>query len=960
MKPASRHVDSNALGGKGAAAIGEDKLFRNIIDNIPGAVLRFSQTADGSNEALFLSDGAEELWGVPKEAALQDMGKLWARVFLDDVHGCRTSIELSARRLTIWNHEWRIVPVQGGLKWLQGIGRPERRADGSITWDALILDITERKLREEHLAIALTSSRQGIVEWWTDSDTLVLSPSWVELTGYGADDMQTYSDLLNCGFIHPADTSRVAQDIESIRSGDADELEFECRVMPKAGGIIWITARGVVRERGPDGQALRVTCTIIDVTKLKRTQDQLEIVLGTARQGLWQWEPIHDRLVPLTNWLDMTGYEPGELTSMQDCYERGVVYLDDQDRVIKYLEALRSGAHGEAEIEFRIKKKNGEIFWALTRASIIEQDAGGQAAYIIGTNIDISERKLAEEQLRVAAIAFESHGPMMISDPDGRALQINAAFTELLQYTPKAFVGQELEILRSSRHSREFFAEMNRRLQELGRWEGEVWKRRQDGVEIPLWETITTVVNDTGHVTHCVSNMLDISERLSAEREVERLAFYDSLTELPNRRYLISRLEESIASARRRGVSGAVVFLDLDNFKKINDSMGHSAGDEVLIQVAGRLQTLTRQEDVVSRLGGDEFVVLIADAGGDVAKCTNFVSRVADRIASELRRPFVIEGRDLHITGTLGISIFPQDGTVTSDFLRFADTAMYKGKAEGRNTTRFYHPELITHANERLEMEQDLRLALSSGQFDLHYQPQIHSDSGLVGAEALLRWKHPEHGNVPPDRFIPVAEECGLIIEIGQWVIEHAFATLKSWIEGGDMEYLDHLSINVSSHQFRAANFVEHLRTQCAEIGVPAERIILELTERTVIEDIVETADKMEQLREVGFRFSLDDFGIGYSSLSYLRRLPLDQLKIDRSFVADVTLDANADAIAQTIIAMGTHLGFDTVAEGVETEVQREFLQAGGCTTFQGYLFCKPLARASFEEFCRKSHAEFN
>jgi len=535
-------------------------------------------------------------------------------------------------------------------------------------------------------------------------------------------------------------------------------------------------------------------------------------------------------------------------------------------------------------------------------------------------------------------------------------LQVNAAFTELLHYRPEDILEKDVEILRSSRHDEEFFAEMAQRLRDYGRWEGEVWKCRKDGVEVPLWETVTVVVDEEGSVTHSVSNMVDISERLSAEREVERLAFYDPLTALPNRRFLSDRLDAAIAAARRHGTSGAVLFLDLDQFKKINDSMGHLAGDEVLVQVAARLQKLTRQEDVVSRLAGDEFVVLIADAGRDHAECTNFIRGVAERIERELRRAFFVEGRELHITGTIGISIFPRDGSVASDFLRFADTAMYQGKAEGRNNVRFYHPVMVAQASEKLAMEQDLRLALGAGQFELHYQPQINAERGTVGAEALLRWRHPERGNVPPDKFIPVAEECGLITEIGQCVIEHAFAALKSWRARDDMDCLEHLSINVSSHQLRAANIVGYLRDQCAVFGIQAEQIILELTERTVIEDIENTAEKMARLRAVGFRFSLDDFGIGYSSLSYLRRLPLDQLKIDRSFVADVTCDANADAIAQTIIAMGKHLGFDTVAEGVETAEQRDFLIAHGCTTFQGYFFCKPVPQAAFEDFCRTSH----
>ncbi len=301
----------------------------------------------------------------------------------------------------------------------------------------------------------------------------------------------------------------------------------------------------------------------------------------------------------------------------------------------------------------------------------------------------------------------------------------------------------------------------------------------------------------------------------------------------------------------------------------------------------------------------------------------------------------------------MGVSIFPRDGDCASDFLRFADTAMYRGKAEGRNKVRFYHPAMAEKASERLGIEEDLRLAIENDEFELYFQPQIHASRGPIGAEALLRWVHPVEGFIAPDKFIPVAEESGLIEPIGCWVIKTAFAVLSSWIADDTMPVLDHIAINVSSHQFRSEGFVGFLRDRANDFGVPPSRVVLELTERAVIEDIDNASDKMAELRALGFRFALDDFGVGYSSLSYLRRLPLDELKIDRSFVADVTSDDNADAIAQTIIAMGGHLGFNIIAEGVETEAQRNFLQTRGCTTFQGYYFCRPLPRSGFEEYCR-------
>lgn len=931
----------------------ESRLYREVVDNVPGVVLYYLQRADGTNELQFASRGAATLWKITDDSIALDIETLWQRIFAADLPGMRDSIEKSGTALEKWHYEWRIICDDGEVRWLEGIGQPERLADGATRWVTFLHDVTQRKIDEEHLAIALRSSRQGIAEWWTATNGLILSQSWLELTGYGPDEMQTMADLFRSGLIHPDDIDGVAGHLEALRLGTVSEIEFECRARPRQGGTIWVLGRATVRERASSGEPLRITGTIIDITQLKRAEEQLKVVLDTARQGLWEWEPATDRLTPLANWLEVTGYAPGEITSMAQCYTDGVIHADDCAAVAAYLEALRRGDTREAEIEFRIRKKSGEIFWAMTRAVVTATNDAGEALAIIGMNIDISERKLVEEQQRVAATSFESHGAIVITDASGQILQVNPAFTQLLNYAADEIVGQNIAVLRDTRKGGGAIDNVASDLALRGRWDGEAWKIRKDGSELPVWETITTVRNESGRVTHCVSSMIDISERLQAEQEVERLAFYDSLTGLPNRRFLATRIEQAIAVARRTKTSGAVLFLDLDQFKKINDSLGHSAGDEVLVEVARRLQALTRQDDVVSRLGGDEFVILIANAGSNPARCGEYIDRVAARIEAELRRPYQVAGRLLHISGTIGVSMFPRDGGNASDFLRYADTAMYRGKAEGRNNVRFYHPAMSEQAGARLALEEDLRLALDGNEFELYFQPQIHATRGPIGAEALLRWQHPTRGFVAPDEFIPVAEDSGLIDPIGRWVIKTAFAALASWIADNTMPALDHVSINVSSHQFRVPGFVAYVRDCAAEFAVPPSRIVLELTERAVIEDIDNASKKMAQLRDLGFRFSLDDFGVGYSSLSYLRRLPLDELKIDRSFVADVTADDNADAIAQTIIAMGQHLGFTIIAEGVETEAQRDFLQTRGCATFQGYYFCRPLPRAGFEGYCR-------
>ncbi|MGR8921646.1 MAG: putative bifunctional diguanylate cyclase/phosphodiesterase, partial [Gammaproteobacteria bacterium] len=581
----------------------------------------------------------------------------------------------------------------------------------------------------------------------------------------------------------------------------------------------------------------------------------------------------------------------------------------------------------------------------------------GNTDYRILALEDVTARLHAEEQLRIAATAFESHGAIAVADEARLLLEVNEAFTELTQYARVEAVGEGPEMLRSARHSAHFYRDIWDEVDEFGRWEGEVWTRRRNGSEFPAWQTITAVYDDQGQLTHYVINLIDITDRVRAEREIERLAYFDPLTGLANRRYLLDRLDSAIAAARRRTVHGALLFIDLDHFKQINDSMGHSIGDGVLMQVAERLQRLIRQEDVVCRLGGDEFVVLLGDTGPTLKASRAHVQKVAEKIGEVLSRPYVVDRQEFHITPTIGIASFPEGGDTPADLLKEADSAMYQGKTEGRNTWRFYDPAMAARATERMELENDLRGAVERDELELHFQPQIRAGVGIIGAEALLRWKHPERGYVSPEKFIAIAEDSTLIQDLGRWVVEHAMATAAAWIDD-DLAFIDHLAINLSPRQFRSADFVAELEQMRADAGVPAHFIVLELTERAVIDDIDGTIAKMNQLRALGFRFSVDDFGIGYSSLAYLRRLPLDQLKIDRAFVLDVVDDANAGVIAETIIAMGHQLGLETIAEGIETEAQRDFLVARGCDEFQGYLYCRPLPDGDFRAFCAAYRAE--
>ncbi|MGE0010770.1 MAG: putative bifunctional diguanylate cyclase/phosphodiesterase, partial [Azoarcus sp.] len=433
----------------------------------------------------------------------------------------------------------------------------------------------------------------------------------------------------------------------------------------------------------------------------------------------------------------------------------------------------------------------------------------------------------------------------------------------------------------------------------------------------------------------------DITQRKVMEDEIRVLAFYDALTGLPNRRLLVDRLQQQLAASGRSKRSGALLFIDLDNFKTLNDTLGHDKGDLLLKHVAARLMHCVREVDTVARLGGDEFVVMLGNLGSDRAQAAAHARGVGDKILKSLGEPHDIDGQLHFSTPSIGVALFAGKNHKVDDLLRQADLAMYQAKADGRNTMSFFDPEMQAALNARAALEADLRRGLKLGQFELHYQPQVDYTGTLIGAEALLRWNHPTRGLVQPDAFIPVAEDTGLIVPLGAWVLDTACAQLRAWSDTLDTAALT-LSVNVSARQFRQADFVDVVLSALNRSGANPRCLKLELTESLLLVDAEETIARMAALKAHGVGFSLDDFGTGYSSLSYLKRLPLDQLKIDRSFVRDLLADPNDAAIARAIITLAESLGLSVIAEGVETVEQRDALARQGCLSYQGYYFGRP------------------
>ncbi|MGM0520894.1 MAG: bifunctional diguanylate cyclase/phosphodiesterase [Pseudomonadota bacterium] len=550
-----------------------------------------------------------------------------------------------------------------------------------------------------------------------------------------------------------------------------------------------------------------------------------------------------------------------------------------------------------------------------------------------------SELKAA--QLKIAAMAFETHLGMFIADANNRIVQVNRTFSEITGYSEEEVLGQTPALLNSGRHDADFYRMMWRQLNEHDRWQGEVWNQRKSGDIYPQWLTISVVRNDAGEVTHYVATLSDITQRKAAEQEIHQLAFFDSLTGLPNRRLLIDRLEAALKDTQREGHYSAVMFIDLDNFKTINDSLGHYLGDALLNAVAERLSGIVRDNDTVSRLGGDEFVVMLHKLGINEQAATHSAEAVAQKLLKALLEPIDVDGHVLQISGSIGITLFHSDGEGVSAILQQADLAMYQAKAAGRNALRFFDPTMQAAVIDRAQLEADLRHVIERQELTLFYQTQVNAHGDVVGVEALVRWEHPSRGVVSPGIFIPLAEESHLIGPVGGWVMETACEQLAQWASDPSTEPLS-IAVNVSPNQFRQVGFVEQVETVLARTGANPQRLKLEVTESLLMEDLEAVCERMEQLRKLGVRFSLDDFGTGYSSLAYLKRLPLDQLKIDQSFVRDVLEDPADAAIVRTVIALAHSLELEVIAEGVETGAHRDWLYAEGCMAYQGYWFSRP------------------
>ena len=571
------------------------------------------------------------------------------------------------------------------------------------------------------------------------------------------------------------------------------------------------------------------------------------------------------------------------------------------------------------------------------------------AGLLLLVSYSINEEKRANKSdLRIASSAFEAQESLMITDAQEVILRVNKAFTDITGYTADEIVGQTPRILKSGRESKDFYRELWNTLTATGAWQGELWGKRKNGEIYPMWLSISSVKGDDGVVTHYVGAFQDITARKESEKKILQLAFYDSLTHLPNRQLLMDRIKHALVLSERSGLKGALLFIDLDNFKGINDTLGHAMGDLLLQEVAIRLQACVRESDTVARLGGDEFVVMLESLSkheSDVARQTEVIG---EKILAALRDSYQLKTHFYRGSSSIGATLFTGEQHDVEELLKQADIAMYQAKKGGRNAVRFFDPDMQHTINARAALESELYQMIDQEQFQLHYQIQVDNMRRPVGAEALIRWLHPERGLELPAQFIPLAEETGLILTIGNWVLDAACAQIKLWESNAQTQNLV-LAVNISARQFHQVDFVAQINAMVQRHAINPKLLKLELTESLFLDNIKEAVATMNELKEINIQLSLDDFGTGYSSLQYLKLLPLDQIKIDQSFVRDIANDPNDAAIVQTIIAMTDVLGLDVIAEGVETTLQYEFLELNGCHTYQGYLFGKPVPVEQFE-----------
>lgn len=833
-----------------------------------------------------------------------------------------------------------------------------RLSDGSVA--AIYEDVTEReeaqrafKSVETRYRLLTECSLDGVWDWDLEADSLYLSPRWKEQLGFEDHELPNQFDTWT-ERLHPSDYLRVLAHLEQFIKKPQTLWSEEFRMQHKDGTYKWTYARGTPLLDDA-GEVCRLLGVHIDIDSIKSiesrlsdSEQRLSLALKAAKQGLYDLNVQTGEAIVNAEYATMLGYDPITFEETNQAWlER--LHPDDKERVTQtYLDYI-DGHIEEYRVEFRQRTSSGDWLWILSLGCLVERDEYGAPLRMLGTHTDISEQKKAQEKIKQAAQVFSSTiEGVTITDPDGTILEVNDAFTQITGYAREEVIGKNPRILQSGRHDSDFYGNMWQELIAKGSWKGEIWNKTKQGVIYPEILTISRIDSSSSEPSGYVAVFTDISDAKKSEERLDYLAHHDPLTGLPNRILFNAILEHAISRAQRNHESLAVLFIDLDRFKNINDTYGHAAGDDLLIQCTQRLKNSIRGEDRIARMGGDEFVAFLEDVGsGDNA------ARVVQKIINAFKDPFLVNNQKLIVTCSIGVSMYPVDGYDVSSLLRFSDTAMYLAKEDGRNSYQFYSSEMSTAAAESVFLETALRIALKENQFSLVYQPQIDLKSGsLYGLEALIRWNHPDQGVISPDSFIPFAEKVGLIKEIGAWVLTEACMQAAQWKAKG-VDY-KRIAVNISGRQLSSGHLADFILATIREKGLSFESLELEVTESFLMENEEQSINQLRALHDCGLTIAIDDFGTGYSSLSYLKCLPVDKLKIDRSFVRDTPEDPDDMAITEAVIALGSALGLRVIAEGIETPEQMAFLRERGCQFGQGYYYSRPLRVEEVESMINK------
>lgn len=810
--------------------------------------------------------------------------------------------------------------------------------------------------KESRWKLAIEASGAGLWDWEVTREAVYFSPLWQAMIGYSEGELSNGLDEWESR-LHSEDKAKALAAVQECLDGKTTVYISEHRFRCKDGNYKWMFDRGVVTDRSADGKPIRMIGMHVDITerkllesKLQQSEEHLRAVADNVNSVMFLKDLAgrylyinkqYEKLINFTN-VDVHGKTDYDLfpPKMADAFVAN-------DQLVVQSGQLQ-------EMEEQVQHDDGVHSYLSVKVPV--RDATGNIYAVCGVATDITSIKKAEVDQRIAATAFESQEAMMITDANSVIMRVNSAFINISGYSANEVIGQTPKLLQSGRHDKDFYEAMWKAINQTGKWQGEVWDKRKNGEIYPKWLTISAVKDNSGAVTNYIGAHYDITERKLAEEKIEELAFFDPLTNLPNRRLLQDRLKQAIIVSNRDKTFGAVLFIDIDHFKRLNDTLGHDKGDILVQQVAQRLASCVREGDTVGRLGGDEFLVVLKNLHVNTQESAALTETIGTKILNALSQPYLLGDINYRATASIGATLYCGDEISIENLLKQADLAMYKSKDAGRNTLRFFDADMEAVVMKRAALENDLHEALQKNQFLLYYQAQI-MDGQLAGSEALVRWQHPKRGLVPPSEFIPLAEETGQIIQLGKWVLETACAQLAVWAKQPSMSHLT-IAVNVSAHQFQQENFVDQVLETLKNSSANPHLLKLELTESLLVSDIEEIIEKMYMLKAKGVGFSLDDFGTGFSSLSYLKRMPLNQLKIDQSFVRDVLTDPNDASIAKTIISLAESLNLNVIAEGVETAAQRDFLADAGCYSYQGYFFSRPLPIDKFEEFAHATYAK--